>query len=96
MQVMKQQLESYMEQLTGSKLGKEYHKAVYSHLAYLTNMQSTSCDILGWVNHKLESRLGGRNINNLRYADDTVLITKWRGTKEFLDEGERGRAKKLA
>ena len=46
-----------MEQQTGSKLGKEYVKAVYCHPAYLTYMQSTSCKMLGWVNHKLESRL---------------------------------------
>ena len=96
MQVKKQQLVSGMEQWTSSKLGKEYHKAVYGHLAYLTNMQSTSCDMLGRVDNKLKSRQGGRNINNLRYADDTILITKWIGTEEFLDEGERGRAKKLA
>ena len=46
-----------MEQQTGSKLGKEYVKAVYWHPAYLTSMQSTSCEMLGWMNHKLESRL---------------------------------------
>ena len=44
---------------TGSKLGKKYDKAVYCHPAYLNYMQSTSCEILGWVNHKLESRLPG-------------------------------------
>ena len=49
--------ETDIEQLTGSKLGKEYIKAVYCHPAYLTSMQSTSCRILGWMNHKLESRL---------------------------------------
>ena len=59
MQVKKQQSESDMDQWTGSKLGKEYHNAVYSHPAYLTYMQSTSCKILGWMNHKLESRLQG-------------------------------------
>ena len=59
MQVRKQQLESYMEQLTSAKLGKEYVKAVYRHPAYLTYMQSTSCEMLGWMNHKLESRLLG-------------------------------------
>ena len=48
-----------MEQLTGSKLGKEYDKAVYCHPAYLTYMQSTSCERLGWVNQKLESGLPG-------------------------------------
>ena len=46
-----------MEQRTGSKLGKEYVKAVYCHPAYLTYRQSTSHDMLGWMNHKLESRL---------------------------------------
>ena len=55
--VKKQQLEPYMEQRTGSKLGKEYIKAVYCHPAYLTYMQSTSCKMLTWMNHKLESRL---------------------------------------
>ena len=52
--VKKQQLESEMEQQTSSKPGKEYIKAVYCHLAYLTYMQSTSCKMLGWMNHKLE------------------------------------------
>ena len=59
MQVKKQELEPDMEQWTGSKLGKEYDKAVYCHTAYLTYMQSISCDILGWMKHKLESRLLG-------------------------------------
>jgi len=59
MQVKKQQLESDMEQWTGSKLGKEYIKAVYCHPAYLTSRQSTSYKILGWMKHKLESRLPG-------------------------------------
>ena len=59
MQVKKPQLELDMEQQTGSKLGKEYIKAVYCHLAYLTYMQSTSCEMLGWMKHKLESRLLG-------------------------------------
>ena len=57
MQVKKQELELDMEQWTGSKLGKEYVKAVYCHHAYLTYMQSTSCEIPGWMKHKLESRL---------------------------------------
>ena len=57
MQIKKQQLEQDMEQQTGSKLGKEYVKAVYCHPAYLTYMQSTSCEIPGWMKHKLESRL---------------------------------------
>ena len=59
MQVKEQQLELDMEQQTGSKLGKEYIKAVYCHCAYLTYMQSTSCEMLGWMKHKLESRLLG-------------------------------------
>ena len=59
MQVKKQQLELDMEQQTGSKLGKEYVKAVYCHPAYLTYMQSTACEMLGWMKHKLESRLLG-------------------------------------
>ena len=61
MQVRKQQLELEMEQWTGSKLGKEYDKAVYCHLklTFLTFMQTTSCKILGWVNHKLETRFLG-------------------------------------
>ena len=59
MQVKKQQLEPDMEQQTGSKLGKEYIKTVYCHPAYLTYMQITSCEMLGWMKHKLESRLLG-------------------------------------
>ena len=52
-------LELDMEQQTGSKLGKEYIKAVYCHPAYLTYMQSTSCEIPGWMKHKLESSVPG-------------------------------------
>ena len=59
MQVRKQQLELDMEQQTSSKSGKEYVKAVYCHPAYLTYMQSISCEMLGWMKHKLESRLPG-------------------------------------
>ena len=82
MQVKKQQIELDMEQKTGSNMGKEYIKAVCCHPAYLTSMQSTSCEILGWIKHKLESRLPGekktarRNINNLRYADNTTLMAE--------------------
>ena len=57
MQVRKQQLELDMEQWTGSKLGKEYVKAVYFHPAYLTYVQSTSWEMLGWMKHKLKSKL---------------------------------------
>ena len=59
MQVKKQQLELDMEQQTGSKHEKEYFKVVYCHPAYLTYMQSTSCEMLDWRKHKLESRLLG-------------------------------------
>ena len=59
MQVRKQQLELDKEKQIGSKLGKEYTKAVYCHPAYLTYMQSTSWETLGWKKHKLESRLPG-------------------------------------
>ena len=59
MQVRKQQLELDMEQQTGSKLGKEYVKAVYCHPVYLAYMQNTSYEMSGWVNHKLEPRLLG-------------------------------------
>ena len=57
--VKKQQFELEMEQKTGSKLGKEYVKAVYCHPAYLTYMQNITCEMPGWMKHKLESRLLG-------------------------------------
>ena len=59
MQVKKQQLEPDTEQQTGFKSGKEYIKAVYCHPAYLSYMQSTSCEMPGWMKHKLGSRLPG-------------------------------------
>ena len=59
MQVRKQQLELDMEQQTGPKLGKEYTKATHCHSAYLPYMQSTSCEMPGWIKHKLESRFPG-------------------------------------
>ena len=59
MQVKKQELELDMEQQTASKSGKEYVKVGYCHPAYLTYMQSTSWEMLGWMKHKLESRLPG-------------------------------------
>ena len=79
MQVKKQQLELDMEQQTGSKSGKEYHKVVYSHPAYVTCMQSTSWEMLEWMKYNLESRLLGEISylrNNLRYADDTTLMAE--------------------
>ena len=76
MQVRKQQLDVDMEQQIGSKSGKEYVKAVYCYPAYLTYMQSTSYEMLGWMKHKLGIKTAGRNINNLRYADDTTLMAE--------------------
>ena len=75
MQDKKQQLEPDMEQQTGSKLGKEYIKAVYCHPAYLIYMQSPSCEMPGWMKHRLESRLLGE-ISIISYADDTTLIAE--------------------
>ena len=67
MWVKKQQLEQDRKQQTGSKLGKEFVKAVYCHPAYLTYMQSTSSKMPGWIKHKLESRLlGGISITSAR------------------------------
>ena len=70
----KEQLELDMEQQTGSKLGKEY-KAVYCHPSYLPYMQSTSCEMPGWMKLKLESRLPG-DFSNLRNADDTTIMAE--------------------
>ena len=74
MPVKKQQLELDMEQQTGSKLGKEYIKAAYCHPSHLAYMQNTSCKMLDWMKHKLES--AGRNINNLGYADETTFMAE--------------------
>ena len=91
MQVKKQQLELDMKQQTGSKLGKEYVKAVYCHSAYLTYMQSTSCQLWGWMFHKLESRLPGEISTTSDNADDTTLMAESEEEiKEPLDEGKRG------
>ena len=75
MQVKKQQLEANMEQWTGSKSRKEYIKVVYCHPAYLTYMQSTSCEMLVWK-AQAGIKTAGRNINDLRYADDTTLAAE--------------------
>ena len=74
MQDNKQQLEPDMEWETGSKLGKEYIKAIFCHPAYSTYMQSTSCKIPGWMKHKLESRLSGEI--SLLYFCYYVLVSK--------------------
>ena len=76
MQVRKQQLELDMEQQTGSKSGKKYVKDVYCHLAYVTYMQSTSCKNARLDEAQAGIKIAGRNINNLRYADDTTLWQK--------------------
>ena len=83
MQVKKQQLEPDMEQQTGSKLGKEYVKAVYCHPTYLTYMQSTSYKMLGWIN-QARIEIVRRNINNLRFADDSTLIESEEELKSLL------------
>ena len=76
MQVKNQQLELDMEQWTGSKLGKEYVKAVYCHHVYLTYMQSTSHEMLGWIKHKLESRLPGEISITSDMQNDTTLMAE--------------------
>ena len=76
MQVRKQQLELDMEQQTGSKQEKEHVKAVYCHPAYLTYMQGTSWETLGWDEAQAGIKITGRNINNLRYSDDTTLMAE--------------------
>ena len=90
MQVQKQQLELDMEEQTGSKSGKEYIKAVYCHLAYLTYMQSISCKMLGWIKHKLESRLLGEISITSDMQVTPPFCQKQGRTKEPLDESERG------
>jgi len=80
-QVKKQQLEPDVKQQTGSKLGKEYVyvKAVYCHPAYLTYMQSISSEMLGWMKHKLESRLLGE----ISITSDTQMIPPlWQKAKK--------------
>ena len=89
-QVKKQQLELDMEQQTGSKLGKEYIKAVYCYPVYLTSMQSTSCEMPGWMKYKLESRLL-REISITSYTQMTPPL--WQKVKRnwrVLDESQRG------
>ena len=95
MQVKKQQLELDIEQQTGSKLGKEYIKALYFHPVYLTYMQSTSWETLGWRKYKAGSKIAGRNINNLRYADDTTLKAESEKLKSLLMKVKE-KVKKLA
>jgi len=90
MQVKKQQLELDMEQRTGSRLGKEYVRAVYYHSAYVTYMQNISYKMPGWMKCKLESRLLGE----ISIASDMQMTPplwqKAKRNKEILDESERG------
>ena len=91
MQVKKQQLELDMERQTGSKSGKEYIKVAYCHPAYLIYMQSTYIMRYARLDEaQARIQISGRNINNLRYADDTTLRAENREELESLDEGERG------
>ena len=82
MQVKKQQWEPGMEQWTGPKLGKEYIKVVYCHPAYLNSMQSISWENAGLEETQAGIKIAGRNVNNLRYADDTTLMAE---SKEKLE-----------
>ena len=79
MQVKKQQLETDMEQWTGLKLGTEYVKAAYTHSTYLTSIQSTSCEMLGSVKHKLESRLPGEIPTT---SDKQITPALWQKAKK--------------
>ena len=88
MQVKKQQLELDMEHRTGSRLGKEYIKAVYFHPAYLTYMPSTSMRNAGLEEAQAGIKITRRNISNLRYANDTTLMAE--SKEKPLDQRERG------
>ena len=93
MQVKKQPLEVDMGQQTGSKSETEYIKVVYCHPAYLTSMQSTSWEKLGWKKYKLESRLPGEISITSDMQMTPFLGRKWRRTKKPLNESERGQWK---
>ena len=84
MQVKKQQLELDMGQQTGSRSGKEYIKALYCHPAYLTYVQSTSCRMLGWMKHKLESRLPGEISITSDMQMPPLLMAESEELKSFL------------
>ena len=90
MQVKKQLSEPDVQPRIGSKLGKEYVKAVYCHPNYLTYMQSTSCEMLGWMKHKLESRMPEEISIKPDMQMTPPLWQKVKGTREPLDEGEKG------
>ena len=90
MQIKKQQLELDVEQQTGSKSGKEYIKAVYYNPAYLTYMQSTLCEMPGWMKHKLESRLLGEISITSDMQMTTTLMAENKEELKPPDETERG------
>ena len=98
--VKKQQLEPHLEQWIGSKLEKEYAKAVYCHPAYLTYMQCTVYGMPGWMKQafwmKARIRIARGNINNLRYADDTTLMAKSEEELKRLLLQAKRRVEKLA
>ena len=89
MQVKKQQLEMDMEQHIGSKMGKNYVKVEYCHPAYLTYMQSTSCEMLGWMKHKQESRLLGEISITSDMQMTPHLWQKAKNNYRAFDESER-------
>ena len=89
MQVKRQQLKLDMEQQTVSKSGTEYVKAVYCHPAYLTQYAEYIMRNTGLNEAQAGIKIAGRNINNLRYADDTTLMAESKRTKEPLDESKR-------
>ena len=93
MQVRKQQLELDVEQQTSSKQGEEYIKAVYCHPAYLTYMQSTSWETDGLDEAQAGITIARRNINNLRYADDTTLMVENEELKRLLMKVKEGSEK---
>ena len=86
-------LELDNEYLTGSRLGKEYVKAVHFQPAYLPSLQSTSCKLLGWMNHKLESRLPGEISTT---SDMQMIPLEWQKAKRNCWWGWKRRVKKLA
>ena len=95
MQVKKQQLESDMELQTGSKSEKEYIKAVYCHPVYLTYMAKYIMRNAGLDEAQAGIKIARRNINNLRYADDTTNGREQKGTKETLESPLDSKVMKL-
>ena len=96
MQFKKQQLELNMEQQTGSTSGKEYVKDLYGQSAYLTYMQSTSLEMLGLDEAQAGIKIARRNVNNLRYADDTTLMAESEEEQKSLLMKVKEESEKLA